>query len=321
MPEARRTLITPRTLVIGAAGQVGAQLVHQLGPDRALAAGRTPQPPAHLAGYSWLQLDLEQLARNPAQAPALLAAAQPCDAVLCVAGATDVERCESEPAWAAAVNTDGPAVLAAALPREIPFAFFSTEYVFDGGARGPESAGPYTEQRPTHALSVYGRSKLRGEQAVLRARPDALILRTTVVYGPDPARKNFLYFLHRELSAGKPIRVVTDQISTPTSNDDLASATLRLLKENQTGIFHVCGPDLLSRYDFAVRAARALALDPTLIQPITTASLHQRAPRPLAAGLLTAKLRALVGPSLMKNTEAGALAWKQSLAQPTLPQK
>ena len=206
-----------------------------------------------------------------------------------------------------AINADGPAALAAATPVATPFVYFSTEYVFDGGATGPASRGPYTEDSPTHAISVYGRSKLLGEQLVLAARPDALIIRTTVVYGADPARKNFLYYLQRELSVGNTVRIVTDQISTPTASDDLARATLLLLKQRATGIFHICGPDLLSRHDFAVRAARLLNLDERLIEPITTASLNQPAPRPLNAGLRTDKLRAAIGPGLMKNLKAGVL--------------
>ena len=296
---------SPRILVVGAAGQVGTQLCNLLGPTRAVAAGRTPSAPAHLADVPWLQLDLSTLAASPTTAAQTLALVEPLAAVLCVAGATDVDRCEREPAWAEAINTLGPAALAAATPAHIPFVYFSTEYVFDGT---PASPGPYTEASPTHALSVYGRSKLLGEQQVAAARPDALILRTTVVYGADPARKNFLYFLHRELSAGRSVRIVDDQISTPTSNDDLAGATVTLLERGTTGVVHIAGPDLLSRYEFALRSARILALNERLIQPVSTASLAQPAPRPLVAGLDTSRLHSLLG-SRMKGIEAGTRAW------------
>ena len=293
-----------RILVVGAAGQVGTRLCHLLGPTRVLAAGRTPSAPGHLAGFPWLQLDLST--PHSASVAQLLAQPAPLSAVLCVAGATDVDRCEREPAWAEAVNTLGPAALAAATPAHIPFVYFSTEYVFPGT---PANPGPYTESSPTQALSVYGRSKLLGEQQILAVRPDALILRTTVVYGADPARKNFLYFLHRELSAGRSVRIVDDQISTPTSNDDLSAATLELLDRGATGIVHVAGPDLLSRYDFALRAARLLALDEHLIEPIPTASLAQPAPRPLVAGLQSSRLHTLLGRNPMKGIDAGTRAW------------
>ena len=296
-------------LVVGAAGQVGTQLVQQIGSPQALGAGRQPTAPTHLADTPWLPLDLEHLP-DPATLSAQL---EPLQAVLCVAGATNVDRCETDPAWATAVNATGPAALAAATPAHIPFVYFSTEYVFDGGTHG--APGPYTETSQSHPISVYGASKLQGEQLVLAARPDALVIRTTVVYGADPARKNFLYYLHRELSAGNPVRIVTDQVSTPTANDDLARATILLLARRATGIVHICGPDLLSRYDFAVRAAHLLHLDERRIHPISTASLNQPAPRPLSAGLCTDKLRQLLGPNLMKDTDAGITAWaNQALA-------
>ncbi len=295
---------TPRVLVVGAAGQVGTQLCNLLGPTRALAAGRSPAAPPHLADIPWLQLDLAHL--DPTAATQSITLAQPLSAVLCVAGATDVDRCQREPAWAAAVNTLGPAALARATPAHIPFVFFSTEYVFPGT---PANPGPYTESSPTEALSVYGQSKLQGEALILNHRPDALILRTTVVYGPDPAQKNFLYFLHRELSAGCPVRIVDDQISTPTCNDDFAAATLALLDRRTTGLVHVAGPTLLSRFDFALEAARILSIDPTLIHPVSTASLAQPAPRPLRAGLATHLLHSLLGPHAIKSTAQGIRAW------------
>ncbi len=307
MPDA--LLRSAPILVVGAAGQVGTQLIEQLGADRAVGAGRLSSPPTHLTGVPWLQLDLERLAIDDAVAPRALSAIPGLGAVICVAALTDVDRCEREPALAMAVNADGSAALAAATPPSIPFVYFSTEYVFDGGVTGTTSRGPYTEDSPTHAISAYGRSKLRGEELVRAIRPDALIVRTTVVYGVDPARKNFLYFLHRQLSAGQTVRVVTDQVSTPTVNIDLATATLALLAQQRTGTFHVCGPELLTRFEFAVRAARLLGLDDRLIQPITTASLQQCAPRPLHAGLLTDKLRSVLGENFMSGMDAGVAAW------------
>ncbi len=294
-----------RILIVGAAGQVGTQLCHLLGPARAIAAGRTPAAPEHLAGFPWLQVDLSTLDASTSIGRQLIQR-EPLAAVVCVAGATDVDRCEREPAWAEAVNTLGSAALAAATPVHVPFVYFSTEYVFPGT---PANPGPYTESSPTQPLSAYGRSKLLGEQQIAAIRPDALIVRTTVVYGADPARKNFLYFLHRELSAGRSVRIVDDQISTPTSNDDLAGATLNLLDLGATGVVHVAGPDLLSRYDFAVRSAGLLALDERLIQPISTASLAQPAARPLLAGLASSRLHILLGDGAMKGVDAGTRAW------------
>src|SRR5262249_61342144 len=103
------------------------------------------------------------------------------------------------PAWAARL----PAKRAAA------FVFFSTEYVFDG------HDGPYAEDDPVAPLSVYGRSKLDGERAVMAANPRALVVRTTVVYGPEPQGKNFIYQLRRRAAARRTSKKPAGQRSGP----------------------------------------------------------------------------------------------------------
>ena len=264
-----------RSLIVGAHGQVGAAIAGMLGPG-ALATGRTP------AADGVPAIDLAALAARPALAAELLDPLA-ISAVYCAGGATDVERCEREPGWAMAANCDGPAALAAAA-RHRPFVFFSTDYVFDG------TAGPYDEEATPNPLSVYGRSKLLGEAAVRAAHPAALIVRTNVVYGPDPRGKNFVFTLRRLLSAGTPMRVPVDQINNPTYNRDLAHAAVALVDAGQSGVFNIAGPLQLSRYDFAVVAAQSLGLDAALIQPVTTAELNQVAARPLQSGLIVHKL-------------------------------
>jgi dTDP-4-dehydrorhamnose reductase len=285
-----------KSLVIGANGQVGAAILSALG-DRALGAGRIPTPDLPLA------IDLVALAHQPALAHEFLAPLA-LDAVYCAGGATDVERCESDIDWAMETNCYGPAALATAA-RHLPFVYFSTEYVFDG------TAGPYAETDPTNPLSVYGRSKLEAEQRILDAHPNPLILRTTVVYGPDRQRKNFLYTLKRLLTAGQTMRVPVDQISTPTYNEDLAQAAVELAGSKISGIVHACGPDLLSRFDFALQAAHILGLDSSLIQGVTTAELNQKAPRPLHAGMITARLRQTLRHTRMHTNAEAIEAWSR----------
>ena len=268
-----------RILVLGATGQLGAQFIQQLGPA-ALAAARRVQP-------GWLHLDLEQIAAQPSMLDGLIEKHN-ITSVFCAAGATDVERCESDHAWAAAANHLGPLALARAA-RNIPFVFFSTDYVFDG------HAGPYAEDDAPTPLSVYGRTKLEGERAILNEHPNALVLRTTTVYGPDPRSKNFLYTLRRLLTEGKTMRVPTDQLATPTYNTDLATASLALAVRKQTGLFHIAGPDFLSRFDFAVAACEILGLDASRLQPVNTPELQQKAARPLLGGLRIDKLNASLG--------------------------
>ena len=284
----------PKPLLIGVSGQIGSQIVHLLGRERVLTTSRKPGPDADL------ELDLAVLT-SQAGAERILAG-HPVDAIYCIAGMTNVEGCEDVPDLAHQTNCRGPETLARiASARDIPFVYFSTEYVFDG------DDGPYLEDAAPNALSVYGKSKLEGERAVLAACRHALVLRTTVVYGQDFGQKNFVYSLMRSLGAGKPMRVPQDQISTPTYNRDLANATVELVRRGATGIFHTCGPERMDRLEFARSVAAFLGLDETLIHGLPTAALGQKAPRPLSAGLSIEKLRRL-HPDLTMRPLADALA-------------
>ncbi|MDE1156248.1 MAG: SDR family oxidoreductase [Acidobacteriaceae bacterium] len=285
-----------RVLVVGSTGQLGTALCHLLG-EKALPAARRQLSP------EIIPLDLELLAATPSAAAELVAQYQP-TAILCAAGATDVERCEADQSWAAAANHLGPLALANAA-KDVPFVFLSTDYVFDG------HDGPYAEDAPAVPLSVYGRTKLEGEQAILAAHPNSLVLRTTTVYGPDPQGKNFLYTLRRVLTAGNTMRVPTDQLATPTYNEDLAKATLQLLAQRATGIVHVAGPDFLSRYDFSLLACEILKLPTENLQALTTPELKQNAARPLRGGLKIEKLLSMLGENPMRSAAEGIRSWSR----------
>jgi dTDP-4-dehydrorhamnose reductase len=287
-----------RSLVIGAQGQVGNQISLALG-NAAVRAARHPPAPG------WIAVDLECFAASP-QTAIELAAGNSYEAIYCIGGATDVERCESDRDWAMNANFYGPVALAKAAIGT-PFVYVSTEYVFDG------SKGPYTEESAPSPISVYGVSKFLAEQEILSIHPQALIIRTTVVYGPDPRGKNFLYTLCRLLNSHQTMKVPIDQVSTPTYNRDLARAIIHLTRAGSTGIFNVCGPELLTRFDFASKAAEIMGLDASLIIAVRTADLNQKAPRPLHAGLCIDKLKASFPSISMQPARDGISAWKDSL--------
>lgn len=281
-------------LVIGAGGQVGNALCRVLGAT-ALRSGRTAPRPG------WFHIDLANLAQKRESAQMIIAQLRP-SVVYCAGGATNVEACESDVSHTMNVNCHGPAALAYA-SREVPFVYFSTEYIFDG------QGGPYAEDHRPAPISVYGCSKWEGEQAVMDAHPNPLIIRTTVVYGPETQRKNFVYSLRRVLREGKVMSVPGDQISTPTYNVDLATATVELVRRGQTGIFNVCGPDLLSRYEFAVLATQVFGLNASLIREVKTSELKQVARRPLNAGLVTQRLKDMLGPNGMRPSKEALTHW------------
>ena len=289
----------PRVLIVGASGQLGTALLAQLG-EIALPAARRQLDP------TWLHIDLEEIASSPSLLDGLIDKHH-IAAIYCAAGATDVERCESDQAWAAAANHLGPLALARAA-KSIPFAFYSTDYVFDG------AAGPYAETDNPNALSVYGQTKLDGERAILDVHPNALVLRTTTVYGPDPQGKNFLYTLRRVINAGNTMRVPTDQFATPVYNEDLAAASIALVQGGHTGIFHLAGPEFLSRYDFSLQACDILSLPTAKVQPLSTAEINQKAARPLLGGLGIEKLTKTLPHVTMRSPKAGIQDWKDATA-------
>ncbi|MCI0343326.1 MAG: SDR family oxidoreductase [Planctomycetales bacterium] len=266
-----------KTLVIGASGQVGAQL------EGALRA-RGHEVIATHRGRPASGTEPLDLRDEPAVARLLRRIRA--EAVFCPAGATHVDGCEEDPAAARAANVTGP-LTAAEAAGPVPFVYFSTEYVFDG------ERGPYHEGDRPNPLSVYGRTKLEAEQALAARFPRAVVVRTCGVFGPEPQGKNFVYQLRARLSRGERMRVPADQVSTPTYGPDLARACVDLVEGGAAGVVHVAGPIALSRAALAALACRALGLPESLLDPVPTAALGQKARRPLRAGLLVERLRAL----------------------------
>jgi dTDP-4-dehydrorhamnose reductase len=260
-----------RALVIGASGQVGAALQARLAARGHSVIGTyhsVPQP-------GMRPLDVG----DPVAVERTITEVEP-TWVFCPAGLTTVDFCEDQPGEAFRANRDGPAAAARAATRcGAGFVYFSTEYVFDG------AAGPYSEDDPPRPLSVYGRSKLEGERAAQEANPRTLVIRSTVVYGPEPQGKNFIYQLLRRARAGQPITVPADQRSSPTYNRDLAAATVEATERALTGVLHLAGPVVLDRHAFTLTACEVFGLDPGRVTPVTTEALGQRAARPLNAGL------------------------------------
>ena len=204
------------------------------------------------------------------------------DFIINAAAITDVDGCERNPDLCNLINRDVVGWMAA---TGIPLVQVSTDYVFDG------VAGPYIEEDPVDPLSVYGRSKLESEALTFAGSPKSIVVRTLLLWGLGKgAKKSFTDFVRETLEAGKPVRVVTDQIGNPTLAGDLALAIWALIEKNRSGLYHVAGADNMSRFDWAVAVAAFYGLDASLIQSIITADLKQDARRPLQSGLICDKL-------------------------------
>jgi len=252
-----------RVLITGAGGQLGRALI-ALAPD-----GTT------VRGASYQELDI-------ADAPAVAAQLDEfCpDAIINAAGFTRVDDAEKESESAGRANAIGPAVLAAACRDAGAWLLqVSTDYVFDGAQNRP-----YAPSAPTNPLSVYGRTKLQGEQAVMRELPSqSTVVRTSWLYATEG--RNFLTTMLRLMGNRPRLTVVSDQIGAPTSVTGLAQVLWAFIRQRAPGLHHWCDSGVASWYDFAVAIAEeavslgVLASSPPIL-PIASSDYPTAARRP-----------------------------------------
>ncbi len=220
-------------------------------------------------------------------------------AIINAAAAADVDWCElhREDAWK--INVVGVENLIEATRKVgARLIHISTDYIFDG------THGPYSEDDKPNPISYYGKSKLASENAVRIAEIPHTILRTIVLYGSGiGVRDNFPTWVFKSLRAGKVVRCSEDQISNPTHVNDIAFAAVKGFELNRDGIYHICGSERVSRYQFAVRTAELFGLDPGLIHAVKSADLNQLAPRPAATGFVTLKAQTELGLKSMDITQ------------------
>jgi dTDP-4-dehydrorhamnose reductase len=214
-----------------------------------------------------------------------------------------VDEAEADPVSAFQVNATGPRNLALAA-RELGavLVHVSTDYVFSGSRRQP-----YAETDPLDPLSVYGVSKAAGEMLVRAVWPEHFIVRTCGLYGLAGSRGkggNFVETMLRLAASGQAIRVVDDQVLTPTHTADLAVQIARLAGTEAYGTYHATSQGECSWYEFAAEIFRQAGLDPRL-EPQTTAEAGRRARRPPYSVLDNQGLRRL-GLDVMPG-------WRQSL--------
>jgi dTDP-4-dehydrorhamnose reductase len=269
-----------RVLITGADGQVG----------RATAAAAPGSVECRAVGRS--ALDITQ----SAQVEAYIGAFAP-DVVINCAAYTAVDAAERNADLAARVNIDGPRNLAAAVAARsgARLLHISTDFVFDGRA-----GSPYAPCAAPAPLSIYGRSKLAGEQAVFDTLGKrAVVLRTAWIYAAQG--RNFLLTMLRLMRERGGVRVVCDQVGTPTAAASLADVLLLFAQRAElSGIFHWTDAGVASWYDFAVAIAEDAAacglLRPGIsVQPIATEEYPTAAVRPAYSVLDTRATRSALG--------------------------
>lgn len=252
-----------KVLVVGAGGQVG----------RALLAA--PPPGLDVHGLGRADLDLG----DPGRIRETVESLRP-DVIVNAAAYTAVDKAESEPEAARIANEEGPRQLArAASAAGARFIHVSTDFVFDGSA-----STPYKPESACAPLGVYGRTKHGGELAVLDACPDSLVVRTAWVYAATG--RNFLLTMLRLMTERGTVRVVADQVGTPTAAASIAEALWRAVRVPAArGLIHWTDAGVASWYDFAQAiaeegAAAGLLPDPVEVVSITTTEYPTPARRP-----------------------------------------
>lgn len=277
-------------MIIGASGQVGSAIYGSAGAERkseVLGTWRTK--PAH----GLRKLDITDRSR----VFRLVRDFSP-DVIYHCAALTNVDRCQQEVDESFRVNVLGTHnIIDAANRVGARLVFLSSDYIFDG------DDGPYSETDAPNPLSVYGFHKVLGENIVATSCHDYLIVRSTVVFGWEEIGKNFVIRLRQKLSQKQYVKVPSDQIGTPTYNRSLSNVILELTRNGAHGVYNVAGTSSISRYDFALQAARIFGLDPRLIVPVTTAKMEQPARRPLKAGLSVKKVQSEISTKLLTSEE------------------
>lgn len=276
-----------RLLVTGASGLLGLNLslaasaaYTVIGADRCA-----------LSGVPFEQICIDLLDAGAVER--LFEAARP-DALIHCAALADLEACEADPDLARRLNARLPGDLAAASQaRGVKMIHISTDAVFDG-----TKAGRYTEEDAPAPLSLYARTKLEGEQAVLAANPQAIVARVNF-YGFSPSgRRSLAEFFLNNLLAGIPVRGFTDVLFTPTFVGDLADLLLAMLEADLRGLYHTVGAQVLSKYNFGVAIARRFGLDESLIAPASVEGSGLTARRAHNLGLDAHKLSTALGQPL-----------------------
>jgi len=257
--------------VLGAAGQLGSELTRLIGEDSGVTHEQTSVTDHQV-------LDALLNSRRP-------------ELVFNCAAYNAVDRAESERDLAYAVNSEGPANVALSCARYgIRLVHFSTNFVFDGALERP-----YVETDLPAPLSVYGSSKLEGEQRVLELLPQALVIRTSAVYGDTGSAIKGGNFPERIVSRarlGQPLRVVADQRVNPTYASDLAPAAIELAESRLEGVVHVVAAGCAGWDEFA-RAALMECGVRSDVESVFSADLATPAARPLNGCLESTRAAAL----------------------------
>lgn len=279
-----------KILITGSNGLLGQKLVSLLVQQvdiRLIVTSRGANRLSFTDRYDYQEMDItdaEQVAK-------VIEKNRP-DAIIHTAAMTNVDQCESEKDLCWTMNVKAVEYLVEVCEKhDIFLCHLSTDFVFDG------EAGPYSEEDKPSPISFYGWSKYAAEEVVKRSKCPWSIIRTVLVYGitNDMSRSNIILWVKNSLEAQKPIKVVTDQLRTPTLVEDLALGCWLSVDKKAEGIFHISGKDFLTPYEMAVKTADFFGLDKSLISRVDSSNFTQPAKRPARTGFVLDKAVSVLG--------------------------
>lgn len=242
---------------------------------------------------------------DPPSVMAAVAEVRP-DVIVHAAALASHAGCEAEPTLAHRMNVDAARTMAqAAVSVGARLAHISTDAVFDG------TIGNYRETDAVSPFSVYGETKLLGEQAVASVDPTALIARTNFFGWSPSGTRSILEFFVNALTAGTPVSGYTDFVVTSIYAQHLASALFSLANGSASGIVHVASSDPLSKYHFGLEVARVFGLDAGLIAPTSTGSASDGISRTRDLSLNTDLAASLIGTPLPSQAAGVDLAYRE----------
>lgn len=285
-----------KILVTGANGKLGSAVVRALMPAHEVVGigGTSDTPPFDTTDFASVRACLERV--------------QP-QLVVHAAAWTDVDGCAQDPQRATHINGYGTQNWAiATFAWGVPIAYVSTNEVFDG-----KNIHPYQEYDPASPINPYGYSKWVGERAIQTLNPRHYIIRTSWLFAQHG--KNFIHAILNAAKAGKPLRVVTDEVANPTFNDDLAQAIAELVQTERYGCYHLVNDGDASRYAFARYILDESGYHDLPIAPILHSDWKRASTPPLYAPLAN-HAAACMGITLRTWQEA-VRAFLTMTAQPT----
>ncbi len=275
-----------KVLVTGSNGLLGQKIIKNYSNNldfEIVATGRGENRIHSVSGFKYIKLDIT----DRLEVLEVIGSEKP-DVIIHTAAMTNVDQCEEDPIGCEELNIEAVKnIVEASEAVNAHLIHLSTDFIFDG------EEGPYTEEDLPNPISHYGKSKLMAEVIVQKAQCKWSIARTVLVIGVTEgmSRSNIVLWAKGALGQGREIPVVNDQFRTPTLAEDLADGCMAIAKTGETGIFNISGEEYLSILEIVEAIADYYGFDKSLIKPVSSETLNQKAKRPPKTGFILTKAK------------------------------